>query len=295
VSKRGTGHYAKCPDHPVFTDLLSCLLASNDNINKNIKLPTINPNWLDIAIGMLLSLENQNIVHYQSTLSSTNNNPLLSVILTFLEDWYNSSKNNTRSTNISFQVPNNELNKPNQLSIYILEKILIPLLPCHLMIRKVYECASCQSSVKVHSTITSIPVNVSRSGLHLEQDLFNFFAPTVSDMLCSSCKKSTTRSIEVMKWPPVLMITINNSIQSTKRRKPPGTLSLGQFSSWLAVGCPSASIYNLICFNSVTQHGGNETMVRATKVGKSWLININKRVIGEGEQLQGLFSHSRKY
>jgi hypothetical protein len=55
VSKRGTGHYAKCPDHPVFTDLLSSLLASDDNINKNIKLPTINPTWLDIAIGMLLS------------------------------------------------------------------------------------------------------------------------------------------------------------------------------------------------------------------------------------------------
>jgi hypothetical protein len=295
VSKRGSGHYAKCPDEPVFTDLLSSLLASQVNINENIKLPTVNPNWLNVAIGMILSLENYNIAHHRSTSPSTDDSSLLSIISTFLEEWCNSSTNNIRSTNVNFSLPSNELTASIDQSTYILEKILIPLLPCHLIINKVYVCKSCQSTVKIRSTITSIPVNVSKSGLHLERDLSDFFTPTASDMLCSLCNKPTTRHIEVVQWPQVLLININDSKQITKYRKPPGILSLVRFSNWLAVGCPSASIYDLICFNSVLQYGGSETMVRVTKVKKSWLTNINRRVIGGGEQLQRLYAHSRKY
>jgi len=297
VSKRGSGHYAKCPDEPVFTDLLSSLLTSQVNINENIKLPTVSPNWLNIAIGMLLSLGYHNILRHQSTSPSTNDSSLISDILTFLEEWCNSSTstNNIVSTSINFSLSNDELNKSLDQSTYILEKILIPLLPCHLIINKVYICKSCQSTVKIRSTITSIPVSVSRSGLHLERDLCDFFTPTTSDLLCSLCKKPTIRHIEVIQWPQVLLINIHDSKQNIKYRKPPGVLSLVRFSSWLAIGCPSASIYDLICFNSVIQYGGNETMVRITKVKKSWSTNINKRVIGEGEQLQRLYAHSRKY
>ncbi|CAF5227694.1 unnamed protein product, partial [Rotaria magnacalcarata] len=38
--------------------------------------------------------------------------------------------------------------------------------------------------------------------------------------------------------------------------------------------------------------GGNETMVRITKVKKSWLTSMHKRVIGDGDQLRRLYANS---
>lgn len=57
----------------------------------------------------------------------------------------------------------------------------------------------------------------------------------------------------------------------------------------------TATIYDLVSFSSVVESGGNEIMVRITKVKKSWLTSIHKRTIGEGEELRRLYAHSRKY
>ena len=143
-------------------------------------------------------------------------------------------------------------------------------------------------------TFTSIPISVSKNGLYLERDLMEFFRPVSSDLLCSLCNKPTIRHIEVLEWPQVLLISIDDCGKQTKFRKPPGALSLAQFSSSFAVACPSASIYNLTCFNSILQSGGNEVMVRATKVKKSWLTSAHKRMVGESDHLQRLYAHSRK-
>ncbi|CAF5161046.1 unnamed protein product, partial [Rotaria magnacalcarata] len=91
---------------------------------------------------------------------------------------------------------NFDLNQTLEQSTYILEKILIPLLPCRLIINKVYTCKSCESTIKVRCIITSIPVHVSKNGLYLERDLFDFFDQATSDLHCSTCKKSTIRHIE---------------------------------------------------------------------------------------------------
>ncbi|CAF2090284.1 unnamed protein product [Rotaria magnacalcarata] len=103
VSRRGLGHYAKCPDQQVFTDVLSCLLTSQIYFNDNIKLPTINPNWLNVGIGILLSVgNNNNSSHHRFNLISANDSPLLSTIATFLDEWCNSSARDIRSTTINF-------------------------------------------------------------------------------------------------------------------------------------------------------------------------------------------------
>ncbi len=52
-------------------------------------------------------------------------------------------------------------------------------------------------------------------------------------------------------------------------------LSLAGFFSKLAIGCLSSSIYDLICFNSITQSGENEAMVQITKVKKNWLTSVH--------------------
>lgn len=293
VSKRGRGYYSKQPDPAAFTDLLSCLLTRNENINESLTLPKVSPNWLDVAIGMILSLRDYR--EYQSQLSlATNDSSLLYIITAFLDDWYKSSDTTARSTTIKFKVQDNEQQDLNKQSTFILENVFIPLLPCRLIIEKVYECRSCQSNVKIRSTITSIPVSISRSGLDLTHDLFNFFSSTSSDLNCSICKRPTTRHIEVIQWPEILIIHTNDRQSTTKYRKPPGTVSLIQFSSWCSIGSPAAAIYDLVCFNSVPQVSGKNNMVRVTRSKRSWQSNIHKRVIGEGEELKKLYGNSRE-
>ncbi|CAF2137982.1 unnamed protein product [Rotaria magnacalcarata] len=93
-NKRGHGHYTKCPAEPVFTDLVSSLLACRRNVNAGIKLPSLSPDWLSIAIGLILSIENNH--HHRrrrispsSSLSLSNVSPLIDVIYTFIEEWLN--------------------------------------------------------------------------------------------------------------------------------------------------------------------------------------------------------------
>ena len=167
-------------------------------------------------------------------------------------------------------------------------------IPCRLIIEKVYECRSCQSNVKIRSTITSIPVSISRSGLDLTHDLFNFFSSTSSDLNCSMCKRPTTRHIEVIQWPEILIVHINDLKNTTKYRKPPGTVSLIQFSSWCSISSPAAAIYDLVCFNSISQVSGKNSMVQVTRSKRSWKSNTHKHVIGEGEELRKLYENSRK-
>ncbi|CAM4838376.1 unnamed protein product [Rotaria magnacalcarata] len=61
--------------------------------------------------------------------------------------------------------------------------------------------------------------------------------------------KATIRHIEVQQWSQVIILNTHDSKQVTRYRKPPSMLSLKQFSSWIAIGFPSSSIYHLTSFN----------------------------------------------
>lgn len=193
---------------------------------------------------------------------------------------------------IVFSETSEDLDKQSN---YILDNVWMPLLPSHLIIEKVYECRNCQSNVKIRSMITSIPVSISRGDLDLTHDLVYFFSSTSSGLNCSVCRRPTTRHIEVIQWPEILIVHINDRKNSTKYRKPPGTLSLIQFSSWCVIGSPAAAIYDLVCFNSIPQVSGKNNMMRVIKVKKSWQSSIHKRAIGEGEELRKLYGNSCMY
>ena len=295
VSRRGAGHYAKGPSEPIVNDLISCLLAPQVNLNENLKLPVLSPVWLDVAVGMLLSVGNNNFHRHSYISTPKNTSPLLSRILKFLEEWFSSSNKKIRSTNIDISSLNLQLNEPFEQSSFILENILTLLLPCEMIIYKIHECNRCKLTTKIRSIITSIPINNSTTGLYLEKDLFAYFAPTQSDLTCLKCNTATIRHIEVQQWPQVIILNINDSKQVTRCRKPPSMLSLEQFSSWIAIGFPSSSIYHLTSFNSIVKSGDYETIVGTTKIKKHWRTTLHRKTIGEGEQLQRLYAHSRKY
>ncbi|CAF3777950.1 unnamed protein product [Rotaria sordida] len=248
ISKRGRGYYSRAPQQLVFADLVSLLLLSRNDVNADLKLPYLTPNWLNVAIGLLLSTGNETGGRYELSSSSLNHNcPLLDVVKTFIEEWFSSTltqTNNPRSTTISFSLPKDMLLDSFQQSTFILEKILTPLLPCHLVVNKIYS-------------------------------------------------KPTTRHIDITEFPSVLIVHINESPIDIKYRKPPDFVSLNSFADWRALGFPSSAMYNLVCFNSIIRSGGNDLMVRVTKVKKSWSTSINKRVIGNSDLLKRLFAHSR--
>lgn len=298
TTKRGHGYYSKTPQQSVFHDLVSSLLLSRNDVNVGLRLPNLTPNWLNVAIGLILSTGNEAGGHYELLPSSLNYNcALLDVIKTFIEEWFSSTltqTNNPRSTKISFSLPTDILLDTSQQSAYILEKILIPLLPCQLIVNKIYSCNTCKKKVKIKATITSIPINIHQNGLHLNNDINSFFGRNPSDILCKSCRKPTTRHIHVKEFPSVLIIHIDESPKDIKYRKPPDFVSLNSYADWCALGFPSSTMYELVCFNSIVQSGGIDSMVRVTKTKKSWSTSINKRVIGNGDLLKRLFAHSSK-
>ncbi|CAF1368369.1 unnamed protein product, partial [Rotaria sordida] len=297
TNKRGRGYYSKGPQQSVFADLVSLLLLSRNDVNADLKLPNLTPNYLNVAISLLLSTGNETGGRYELSSSSLNHNcPLLDVVKTFIEEWFSSTltqTNKRRSTTISFSLPTDMLLDSFQQSTFILEKILIPLLPCHLVANKIYSCSTCEKKMKIKTTITSISINIHRSGLHLNNDINSFFGRSPSDIICTSCSKPTTRHIDFTEFPLVLIIHINESPIDIQYRKPHDFVSLNPFADWRVLGFPSSAMYNLVCFNSIIRSDGNDLMLRVTKIKKSWSTSINKRVIGNGDLLKRLFANSR--
>ncbi|CAF3322948.1 unnamed protein product, partial [Rotaria sp. Silwood2] len=75
---------------------------------------------------------------------------------------------------------------------------------------------------------------------------------------------------------------------------PPGVMAVSEFSHWIAIGAPSSTLYDLITFNSVLTLDDKDTMVRVTKTKRNWTTSVNKKIIGNGEQLRRWYGSSRK-
>lgn len=298
-SKRNHGHYTKAPEKPVLTDLISSLLGARREVNANLKLPSLSPDWLNVSIGLILSTGNNNPDRRSNSFLSLNinTNPLLDIIKIFIEEWLNSTANarNTSVTPINLPSSIGNFDNANELCEFILEQILKPLLPCDIKVNKIYSCNICKTMKQIRETISYIPVNVLRSALHIDHQIYAYFSLTSSDIPCDSCRKTTTRRIEVLQWPSIVMINVNDCQRNVKSRKPPEMLSLAQFSKWSCIGLPSSMVYDLVSFCSTLQINGNELVVRSTRIKKSWSTSANKRLIGEGDQLKRLFANSRKY
>jgi hypothetical protein len=180
---------------------MSALIAPTNNVNGNLKLPIITPNWINTAIGLLFSTQTY--------------------------EWTTSTVQNIQFSAMNFNIPTSDESKESdEQSIYILEQILVPLLDCKIIGYKVYECQSCKNEIKIRSIFTYILVNVNKTDLHIERELHTFFGPMTSDLLCSVCSKPTICHIEVIQWPQVLIINVIDAKATFHYRKPPGVISL---------------------------------------------------------------------
>ncbi|CAF4430303.1 unnamed protein product, partial [Adineta steineri] len=70
----------------------------------DLKLPSLTPDWLNIAVGLILSAGITTSIHRSNQLLSLSEaSPLIDAILTFIDEWFQSSNNNNnvRSTTIN--------------------------------------------------------------------------------------------------------------------------------------------------------------------------------------------------
>ena len=292
---RGTGHYSNAPDEQIITELVSALIAPRTDLNANLKLPTISPSWLNTAIGLLLSTQRYGTFRHSPSSIPMNADPVLTTIKAFLDNWCHSANPPSQSSQVDLHVPSaNRTQDIHQQSMFILEQILVTFLDCHIIAHKVYACHTCKSELKINVKFPYITINADDHGLHIERELVNFFRPMASDLLCSTCGKPTFRHIEVVQWPPVLVISVHDPKATANNRKPTNVISLARFSHWLAIGMASSTLYDLVTFSSVMRSGSNSSMIRVTKVKKSWATSTNKNLIGNGEQIRRLYANARK-
>jgi hypothetical protein len=305
-SKRGQGHYTKAPDEDVMLAMKSKLLApSTEKINDGLSLPSLKPDWLDVAIGILISIESIRNRNISSTYSSSS--VIEKEVVAFIQQYITqmnadimANKKPRRKTidkfnidpSISIDVPSN----PQRQLSFILDTIILPIANSRLEAIKTFTCIKCKTIIRKHfSSITPIPLNIFQSTFCLEREIIRFFSDTTSDQACSSCSLPLVRRVSVVHWPDTLFFTINSSrIPSARSQKAPQVMNLEQFNEPINIGSPATSVFDLTCFISMYKFNTHQELVRVTKIKTKWLSSINQKLIGEGEQFRNLFANSRK-
>ncbi|CAF3701085.1 unnamed protein product [Adineta steineri] len=306
-NKRGQGHYTKTPDDNVMLALKSKLLApSTEQINNGLTLPSLKPEWLDVAIGILISIESVRDSIVSSTYSRTR--AIEDKVVAFIRQYTMQmnadiianrktqrktiDKFNTDSL-LSIDVPSDS---KRQLS-FILDTIILPIANNRLEAIKTFTCMNCKKVIRTYfSSISPITLNISQSNFCLEIEIVRFFSDTTSDQICTSCSVPLIRRISVIHWPDTLFFTINASrILSSRSQKAPQVMNLEQFNEPINIGSPATSIFDLTCFIAMHKFSTHEELVRVTKIKTKWLSSIHQKIIGEGEQFRSLYANSRKF
>jgi hypothetical protein len=307
-SKRGRGRYTKAPSDNVLSAMKSNLLTpSITNINEGLSLPVLKPEWLNVAIGVLLSIES---VRSRSELSlpQTEINLLQQEVDVFIQEYVrqintdnplsNRKKPKNIIDNLSINIPMST-DVPNDIHrqlFFILETLITPILNNDLEAIKTFICIKCNKFVRTYfSTSFPILLNVSHGVFSLEREIVNYFADNTSDRMCTTCSMPMIRRISVIHWPDTLLLKINRSEKTSARlQKAPNAISLEHFNESVNIGNPGISVFDLTCFVAIYQHANDSKLVRVTKVKNKWISSVNSKLIGEGEMFRNLYGNSRK-
>ena len=206
-NRRSHGHYAKTPEASVMNNLKNALIAPLSNINNNLLLPQLSvSNWLDVSIGLLLSIEAIRMILESS--SSSLKSPLLVDIHSFIKKWMSAisrlqppKKNSNELTqllNTKFRTPINVPTDTNAQLTFIIHDILHPFIVYSVPAKKIYHCMPCNNNIEVVFQINYIQISMVDSQFRFNQQLSNYFSDTISDRLCSKCCTFMSRQIKLL-------------------------------------------------------------------------------------------------
>ncbi|CAF4808358.1 unnamed protein product, partial [Rotaria socialis] len=300
-NRRGHGFYAKKPDTSIMNNLKYTLVVYSTTINDGLSVPHLPvPNWLNIAIGTLVSIKS---IRTSSSLSLKISTPLINDIINFITKWISSAEYIKRTKkhsaelmhllNSKFQIPADiPTDGCGQLN-FILHKILLPIIDRCIPAVKEYCCTSCNCTVRTRFSISYIPINMVEVQTQLHHRLNSYFDGCMSDHLCDKCSMTMSRRIKLLECPPVIILRIDyNNVSSTVLRKPPNAIFFQSFLEKTNIGCSSSTIYDVVAFISIMPNTDNK-LVLATKIKQRWRINSMTKLIGNGEKLCKLFANSR--
>ncbi|CAF3810547.1 unnamed protein product [Rotaria sp. Silwood1] len=300
-NRRGSGFYTKKPETSIMNSLKYTLIASSAKVNDGLSIPNLPvSNWLNVAIGVLISIKS---IRESLPLSPTISTPFLNDILCFIDKWITSSNpaksrkqiimEQMQLSNTKFQIPTDVPIDVNEQLNFILHQILLRIIDCSIPAIKIYSCITCKCTLQTRFNISYIPINMAEGQFQLRHQLHNYFSSCISDHLCSKCSMSMSRHIKLLECPSVVILYINHvNISSTILRKPPNAIFFQSFLENSNIGCSSSSIYDIVAFVSIMPNTEKKLVV-ATKIKQRWSISSMKKLIGTGEKLSKLFAHSR--
>ena len=204
-NRRGHGHYAKAPDTSIMNNLRNSLITSSLNINEDLLIPQLSiEHCLNISIGLLLSIKTP-----RDALSSTNmQSPLLIDIISFVKNWISASKRLkppkkmsnelNRLLNIQFSTSIDFTNNSTKQISNIIHKILLPIISCSILIRKIYYCNYCNYTINSRCNLSYIEISMIESQFRLNQQLENYFINNTSDHKCDKCGMMMSREIKII-------------------------------------------------------------------------------------------------
>ncbi|CAF3269861.1 unnamed protein product [Rotaria sp. Silwood2] len=300
-NRRGSGFYTKKPETSIMNGLKYTLIASSTKVNDGLSIPNLHvPNWLNVVIGVLISIKS---IRESLPLSLTISTPFLNDILCFIDKWVTSLNSNKlrkqiiveqmHISNTKFQIPTDVPIDVNDQLNFILHQILLRIIDCSIPAIKIYSCISCKFTLRTRFNINYIPINMIEGQFQLRHQLHNYFNSCLSDHLCSKCSMSMSRQIKLLECPSVIILSIDHvNISPTILRKPPSSIFFQSFLEDFNIGCSSSSIYDIVGFVSILPNA-EKRLILATKIKERWSITSMKKLIGTGEKLSKLFAHSR--
>lgn len=218
TNRRGHGHYAKPPGSSIMNHLQSSLIVPVTDINSGLVLPNLScPTWLNLAIGMVLSIGTIRDSPPRSTSMAT---PLLIDVANFVESWCTLTKDQrstkTKSEALSrllktqIDIPDNVSINCQEQTIFLLHHLLLPLVNRPMTAMKIHRCSSCNYSIRKYETVNYIPINLVNGQLHVRNELATYFSSSTSDVMCHRCRQPMDRRIELLdcKTAPILWINL---------------------------------------------------------------------------------------
>ena len=101
-------------------------------------------------------------------------------------------------------------------------------------------------------------------------------------------------NLSIALGPSVIVVTINDTAtRSTVSYKPSFNLSLAAVMNDFSMASSFLTSFEIVDFLSILPTNATEKLLLASRIKQRWKINPFQKLVGDGEQLCQMFSHSR--
>ena len=208
------------------------LVALSTTISDGLYIPDLPvPNWLNVTIGLLISIKS---IRGTSALSSRISTPLSHDIINFISKWVSLSQRIKLSKrtpellqllNSKFKIPPDVPIDVNEQLSFILHMFLLPIIDRCIPAIKTHCCTSCNFTVHTRFSISYIPINIVEEQSQFRHRLNIYFDGCISDHVCDKCSMSMSRHIKLLECKMINKFFSTNKVDLIIVSRPIGNNS----------------------------------------------------------------------